>query len=182
MIKGVDFRLYMKELKNSDKLPAALAMSTNGLFGLRPNTQVLATTSDFSVIYKTNSQGLRDKEYDFVKPKNKIRILAFGDSFTFGEGVAYPDRFTDIPEERTPNLEIINFGVFGCGLDQILLKFVVEGLQYSPDYAIIFINKVEVERSSTDIIQNNSVVLQNFSSGYPTGGMATAYISKNDIF
>lgn len=182
MVNNIDLTLYMKELKNSDRLPRELFVNNNGLYGLRPNIQVLATTSDFSIIYKINSQGLRDKEYDFTKPKGKIRILAFGDSFTFGEGVEYGNRFTDIIEKSFPNLEVINFGVPGYGLDRILIKFAAEGLKYPTDYIIIFINKVIIDRFSTDIMKNNYVDLENIIPKSPVNNASTAYINRNDAF
>ena len=120
-IMHIDFTLYMKELKNSNRLPEEMYLHDDLGHRLRPNTQVLATTSDFSVIYKINSQGVRDKEYNFTKPKSTTRILAFGDSFTFGEGIPYGERFTDIAGKHFPNLEIINFGVPGYGFDNMLL-------------------------------------------------------------
>jgi hypothetical protein len=172
-MKDIDFRLYMQELKNCDRLPKGI---------LEPNSQVLATTSDFSVIYKTNSKGLRDKEYSYMKPKDKIRILAFGDSFTFGEGVGDGERFTDIPENYFSNLEIINFGVPGYGLDQELVYFVAEGLKYSPDYVIIFISVVDVNRYSTNIIRNGTVVLENVVTEKPISDSSTLFLRKDDTF
>ncbi len=183
VVNNIDFTLYMKELKNSNRLPAEeLFVDNNGLYGLRPQVQVLATTSDFSVIYKINSQGLRDKEYAFIKSKDKTRILVFGDSITFGEGIEYGERFSDIIEKSFPNLEVINFGVPGYGLDRILIKFTAEGLKFSPDYVIIFINEAIIKRFSTNIIKNNYVDLKNIIAKIPTSNTSTAYINKNDVF
>lgn len=180
---NIDFTLYMQELKNSNRLPTReLYVDNNGLYELRANAQVLATTSDFSIIYKINSQGLRDKEYDFVKSKDKTRILVFGDSITFGEGIEYGERFSDIIEKSFPNLEVINFGVPGYGLDRILIKFAAEGIKFLPDYVIIFINEAMIKRFSTNIIKNNYVDLANIAVKSPSGNTLTAYISKNDVF
>ncbi len=181
-LNNIDFTLYMKELKNSDRLPAELYMHHGNLHKLRPGVQVLAITSDFSVIYKVNSQGLRDKEYDFAKPKNKTRILAFGDSYTFGEGVAYGERFTDIIENSFANLEVINFGVPGYGLDQMLIQFMAEGLKYSLDYVIIFINKPIIDRYPADIMKNNYVDPAIIIAKSPVNNPSTAYINRNDTF
>ena len=180
-VMHVNFTLYMKELKNSDRMPEEIFLHDLG-YRLRPNTQVLATTSDFSVIYKINSQGLRDKEYDFTKPKSTIRILAFGDSFTFGEGIPYGERFTDIAEKHFSNLEIINFGTPGYGLDYMFLQFVHDGLKYSPDYIILFIHNAMLERYSTNIIKNNSIDIEKYIYNSPIGGSSIIYINKNDNF
>jgi len=94
---GTDFTLYSKELTNPDRLPIGLFAFPDKeiVQTLKPNFQALATTSDFSVIYKINEKGLRDKSYEYEK-NNKVRVLALGDSQTFGEGISYGDRFTDI--------------------------------------------------------------------------------------
>jgi len=182
MAYNIDFTLYMKELKNSDRLPQGLFVKYNNFWGLKPNVQVLATTSDFSIIYKINSHGLRDKEYDFKKPKNKIRILAVGDSLTFGEGVEYGDRFTEIIEKSFSNVEVINCGVPGYGLDQILIQFAADGIKYSPDFVIIFIDKSIIKRFSTDIIKDNHVNLENIIPKRPLNNVSTGYINRNDPF
>ena len=177
---GIDYTLYMKELTNSVRFPDGLFIQDDAPYPrLRPNAQGLATTSDFSVMYNINSKGLRDKEYDY-KPNGKTRMLAFGDSFTFGEGVDYGKRFTDIPESDNTHLEIINFGVPGYGLDQELILFAREGLKYSPDYVIIFINKVDAIRYSTNIIQNDSVVMNNATFGNPRNDSSTLFLSRDD--
>jgi len=180
-IKNIDYRLYLQELKSSNRLPNELFIADDILhLKLRPNTQVIATTSDFSVIYRINSKGIRDKEYPYAKPKGKVRILAFGDSFTFGEGVEYGKRFTDIPESYNPDLEIINFGVPGWGIDQELIYLATEGLKYSPDYVVIFISQVVIERHSTDIIRSGSVVLSDIVSKPPTSNPSTLFLKRDD--
>jgi hypothetical protein len=186
-LNGIDLRLYMQELKNSYGLTPGLIVPDPELgWKLIPNAQFLATTSEFSVIYKINSQGLRDKEYPIIKPKGKIRLVALGDSFTFGEGIPYSKRFTDISERNLPNLEIINFGVPGYGLDQSILLFERKGLQFSPDFVILFINDPLTSRASgaTSIIKNNFVqpVSAATTNSMPLGDTSTAYINRNDEF
>jgi hypothetical protein len=45
-------------------------------------------------ILNTNSKGLRGKtEYTYEKQKDKVRILIFGDSFTFGDEVSDTDTY-----------------------------------------------------------------------------------------
>jgi hypothetical protein len=139
-VQGVDFTLYMRELTNSDRLPKGLQNDhPTLLWCLNPRAQVLATTSDFSVRYQVNSKGLRDTEYSYKKPPGTIRAVVLGDSLTFGEGIPYGERYSDIPEREYENLEMLNMAVPGYGLDQMLLFFAEEGVKYKPDVVVVVV-------------------------------------------
>lgn len=88
--------------------------------------------------FQTNSIGMRSsKEYLKNIPKNKKRILILGDSYTAGDGVCNDKRFSDILENRYPNLEVMNFGLNGSGTDQQLLIFETIAKDFDAD-AYIF--------------------------------------------
>src|SRR5882757_2911980 len=100
-VRGVDYSLYLRELSNSDRLPRTLQVPHPSLrWTLNPGEDVMAVTSDWAVRYKINSKGLRDRDYLYKKPADKIRVVALGDSLSFGEGIPFGDRFTDIAEQR----------------------------------------------------------------------------------
>ena len=88
-----------------------------------------------------NSQGLRDREYAYVKPAGTGRILVLGDSFTWGYGVSDADIFTELLERqlasREPAWQVINTGVSGWGTDQQFLYFRDEGFRYEPDVVVL---------------------------------------------
>lgn len=72
-----------------------------------------------------NSLGLRDRELTVPKPPGTVRILAVGDSVTFGYGVALEDTFPKLLEARLnagasgpTRYEVVNAGVEATGLDQ----------------------------------------------------------------
>ena len=52
-----------------------------------PNIEGFFKKEDFKMRIKINSHGLRDREYEYQKRPDTLRIGVFGDSFTFGEGV-----------------------------------------------------------------------------------------------
>ena len=88
-----------------------------------------------------NSKGLRDREYAYRKPGNCQRILALGDSYTWGYGVGDDQIYTEVMErslsERQPVWQVLNAGVSGWGTDQQYLYLKQEGFHYSPDIVIV---------------------------------------------
>lgn len=89
----------------------------------------------------TNSQGLRsDWEYQ-LKPQNDfLRVAAFGDSFVFCDNEKNTDTWEYYLENSTGNLEVLNFGVSGYGFGQSYLRYLKDGLKFSPD--IVFFNYI----------------------------------------
>lgn len=74
-----------------------------------------------------NSAGLRSTREHAPEPAPGVRrVLAFGESFTFGEEVADAETWCARLEERVPGLEVLNHGVGGYGTDQALLRFTRE--------------------------------------------------------
>jgi len=140
-IQGFDYRLYAEAMAGFSQIPLGLSCHWKGYAysSLCPNFAGVVSTPDFAVAYKTNSRGLRDREYAVEKPAGKTRILALGDSFTFGHGIAYGDRFTDILESAFDDVEVITMAVPGSGHDQQLMQFVYEGLEYRPDHVFVFV-------------------------------------------
>jgi len=91
----------------------------------------------------TNSQGLRDKEYAFEKPKNTFRVAVIGDSFTFGDGVGDEEIYHALAEkhlnEKSDSLhvEFINFGVAGYDLLNYYGVIKAKAMAYNPDLILI---------------------------------------------
>jgi len=183
-IKGVDFRLYSKELINSDRLPKGLFKTTESHRRvLNPGHQVLATTSDFSVLYSINQKGTRGPEYSYSRIRGKYRIVAMGDSFTFGEGIPYGSRFTDIVEKRIDHIEIVNMGVPGYGVDESLVLFSTEGIKYQPDEVMLFVSGASTERKNLPIVQSGEVDLENkFLEGNHISGARSIYLENSAPF
>jgi len=121
-VQGLDYRLYLQELVNPTHVPLHI-WNGEGLPGdrvaqaytryppFRLRAAELATTSEYSVIYRINARGWRDREREYAGAPGTTRVLALGDSFTFGSGVPYGARFTDVAESRLRNVEILNMGV-----------------------------------------------------------------------
>ncbi len=72
-----------------------------------------------------NQQGFHDSQ-DFVfSPalEGRTRVLALGDSFTFGEEADIGKSYVETIEARLPGTEVWNTGIFGVGTNQALAAF-----------------------------------------------------------
>ena len=87
-----------------------------------------------------NSNGLRDREVAFEKPKGEFRILCLGDSQLFGDGIPEEETFVSLLESRFKSIQAINTGVIGYGNDQQLLYLQEEGIRYNPDIVMVTLN------------------------------------------
>ena len=89
-----------------------------------------------------NSQGRRDYEYTYEKPKNTCRILIIGDSFTEAFQVALDSTFHKILERRLNakkrkyTFEVIAFGRGGMGTLEEMLWYRKEAFRYHPDIVV----------------------------------------------
>lgn len=91
-----------------------------------------------------NSLGFRDREFPVQKPAGEYRVMALGDSFTYGSGVQLQDTWPKVLEqllqkERKEPVLVINGG-FACGtftpagFDTWMEK---DGLEFGPDMVIV---------------------------------------------
>lgn len=117
-------------------------------WGFKANARDSQITAAGSyVFYSINTQELRDKETPFKKQKGEFRIIALGESNVMGLGINYGKRFTEIIEKALPNVEMVNMGIWGFGLDQSLLQLEREGFKYNPDLVILFIIEDSMDRA-----------------------------------
>jgi len=81
--------------------------------------------------YRINRQGLRgDQDYAAEPDPRRVRIVTFGDSFTFGAQVPRAFTFQEQMMELEPVVEVLNFGVPGYGLDQAFLRYQESGVGF----------------------------------------------------
>ena len=117
-------------------------------YDLKPNDKVL-WPADFiknTVTNVYNNDGLNDtKNYLVVKEPKTFRIIALGDSFTFGVYVETKNNWTELLENKLnekplckniDKFEVLNFGV--PGYDQVyeVEKYKKSGQKYNPDLVI----------------------------------------------
>ena len=103
--------------------------------------------SEFGAPVVINSKGLRSPETPYEKAEGVFRILALGDSWTFGfrmdEPDAYPRQLERLLNARAGErgdarrFEVVNAGVIGYSTDQEAAYLRVEGWKYQPDLVLV---------------------------------------------
>lgn len=101
----------------------------------RPNVHLHPATN---VTITTNLQGFRST-HDYSRPNHtqRPRIMVLGDSFAFGLEVSDSETYAYYLQEMLPEVDVLNLGMGGYGLDQILLLLQQEGAKYKPDVVIL---------------------------------------------
>jgi hypothetical protein len=91
-----------------------------------------------SGLYRANSQGFRaERDYPQHPTEDLVRVATFGDSFTHGDDVPYDETWQAQLGRATANLEVLNFGVGGYGLDQAYLRYEQDGAAFHSDLVFI---------------------------------------------
>ena len=104
-----------------------------------------------SKLYQANSSGVRSsKDYELDPPNNILRIATFGDSFTHCDNVGNDETWQAILESFDTDLEVMNFGVGGYGLDQSYLRYLDDGQQYKPHIVFIGFMVTNIFRNVND--------------------------------
>jgi lysophospholipase L1-like esterase len=112
-------------------------------WGYYPREIVRLVNPDNGEVYKTltNNHGWRDRDRHFENRHGAYRILAVGDSNTFGPTVPDESVYTRILEDRLRdegfNVEVINMSYCAWGTDQEVEALANEGMKYRPDLVVL---------------------------------------------
>jgi hypothetical protein len=134
-LAAIEVFLRILQPDGAERIPAFVVDEQTGW--ARPPNQhgflVQRVPGIFKTHFQTNSRGMRDHEYPLEK-REKLRILALGDSVTEGWGVEQEETYPKILESQClRDVEVWNLGVVGYSTDQELqqLRRVIE--TYRPD-------------------------------------------------
>jgi len=119
--------------------PGFLMLDATLGWRLRPTVTVSHRTRLFDVWYENNALGARDRPRNLSRVDHHKRILLFGDSQFFGWGVRDRDRFSNLIEDRTPNIEVWNLAVPAFGFDQQLLAYETGAAFANADRVVFFV-------------------------------------------
>jgi lysophospholipase L1-like esterase len=111
-----------------------------GMIGLVPNYDVTVWGQRIHV----NSQGFRGDEFDPAKRLGTVRVIAIGDSATFGlagDRCQYPRILGELLEgdARPHRYEVINAGVEGYDSANALQLLRLKLVEYHPDLVTVYI-------------------------------------------
>ncbi|MEW6220661.1 MAG: GDSL-type esterase/lipase family protein [Thermodesulfobacteriota bacterium] len=104
-----------------------------------------------------NASGLRDHERPLAKPPGQVRILAIGDSFTFGYGLPADQTLSSMLEQLLAanghDADVINAGVPGYSFFHAATFVTTQGLAYDPDLVVYFFyyDDIQYPHTSADI-------------------------------
>ncbi len=105
--------------------------------------------------FQTNSQSMREAEdIPAAVPAGKTRMLCVGDSFTVGEGVSGDQTWCSLLSEIDPELETVNLGHGGYGVDQMYLRYKLQGLPLKHDVLIFAFIAGDFYRMDADLLPN----------------------------
>lgn len=112
------------------------------VYELKPN---LDTRFD-RVAFRTNSKGLRDREYELAKPAGAFRVAVIGGSYTMPSGVEIEQAYHSLLEERlnreagAARYEFVNFGVGGYKNENKLATLRHKALAWQPDLVLFVLD------------------------------------------
>jgi lysophospholipase L1-like esterase len=113
------------------------------------------TSSEYSYVFKTNAQGLRNRELPLAKPKNEFRAVVVGDSYTEGFGVRDEETFCSFLEQLASTLEFsatfINAGLSGTGPVEYARVLFGVGTKYHPDLAMIVLHANDLDGTPQNV-------------------------------
>jgi lysophospholipase L1-like esterase len=139
-------------------------------YSLKPHaTRILTTGEAYTVRDRLNSLGLNDVERRVEKEPGSRRILVLGDSFVFGQGVRRDESLPRLLDLSLPDVEVINAGIPGYGLEQEYLYFKDRGHRFEPDLVLLgfFMNDVQ-DPTTMDVVRNDE-------------GLALAYRTRPQV-
>ena len=135
-----------------------------------------------------NDQGFRaDKEYTPKPADGKVRVVAIGDSFTFGHDVANDHTWPAYVEKLDPRFEVINVGLGGYGVDQIYLRHERDAKSFDRDFLVFAFIMEDFGRAQHDsfngygkptlALENGELVVRN--QPVPRRGYIRAWLNQN---
>ena len=116
--------------------------------------------------FETNSQRFRNsRNFDRDIPEGKSRWICSGDSFTLGYGVDNDNTWAALLSSIIPDIETINMGQGGYGIDQSYLWFMRDGIKLRYDLLIFAFISADLTRAISPTFRDYSKPLLSVRDG-----------------
>lgn len=131
------------------------------------------------VRYTINRDTLNERyNYHTTNTSDAYRIIALGDSFTFGENVSTKDNYTEKLEDLLNTsclkgkFEVINLGVRGYDIQYMLERYKKRGVKYKAQLVIMLFGDFQLFRMNEEL----GVRIEKIKKGTPSIDVSTAHI------
>jgi lysophospholipase L1-like esterase len=126
---------------------ARFTLDPDLIYRLEPDNAVTWSSAEFTETSHTNALGLRGAALGHKTARTR-RILAIGDSFTYGHGVQDDETYPAVAERllrsRRHDVEVVNAGVPGYNTDQAYTWTLRDGLALRPDLVLVGVHCSDV--------------------------------------
>jgi D-alanyl-lipoteichoic acid acyltransferase DltB (MBOAT superfamily) len=155
------WELYMKQPKGWVSLQQTDAMRLTADF-LYEELVPLSQVPFRGTTLHTNRWGMRDRDYDKIKPPGTFRVALLGSSHVMGSGVADEETFESILENRLNSetnqgrhakFEILNFAVAGYSPLQQVMVLEKTVASFHPD-SVFYVAHASEVKQATDHLSN----------------------------
>jgi lysophospholipase L1-like esterase len=138
-----------------------------------------------------NGAGFRDREFPILKAEGVFRIAAIGDSVTYGHECAqeatYPKQLERLLNanagDTAPRYEVLNFGVTGYNIPQVVERLRVLALDYQPDVILYgyVLNDPQAFSFEGGVLRDSLAEREQRFREVPDGGLARA-MARSRLF
>lgn len=128
-------------------------------YDLKPHVE----TMDGGALFKTNSDGMADREYSKKKPLRTRRIAFLGDSLVRGLGAPFGESLEALLEQRLnqeslgpgiDRVEVLNFGVEAYGITQLVDVALEKAAEFEPDVYLVALTPLTVSGAWSRHLEN----------------------------
>ena len=114
------------------------------------------------VLVRTNSWGMRDREYEKTPPDGTYRMAIMGTSYVMGKGVEKEKIFESLIEARLnserpfgtyENYEVLNFGASGFKPLQQLFMLENKVLEFEPDIVLYVAHSADPHSAARHLVE-----------------------------
>ncbi len=141
---------------------------------LKPNMNGVQLSGEYRVNLNISAQGFRDRFYPLTKPAGTFRVLALGDSHTFGWGVELADTYTKVLERALnrrstgPIYEVINGGTVEYGTGHQMQLLTHYGYALDPDLVLVMMNPLhDIRLNNREFSVRDGVLRRNAATCRP---------------